>query len=256
MIFTGALLAFWRSEVPAKASQTTLTFAERVAYQRAIEEVYWRHRIWPKDRPDPKPSLDAMMPQAQLEKKVQDYLRSSQMLEDYLQQPITAEQLQAEMDRIATHTKQPEVLNELFQALGNDPFVIAECLARPAVAERLFKSAVATQHTSWPVRHRINSRARHGISFTGYILPGLGTELKPSGTCSDTWTPTSIVNAPTAREWYATVWTGSEMIVWGGWDSTNYLNSGGRYNPATDTSPPATRPLHEPGTPQCGLAPK
>ncbi len=130
MIFTGALLAFWRSEVPAKASQTTLTFAERVAYQRAIEEVYWRHRIWPKDRPDPKPSLDAMMPQAQLEKKVQDYLRSSQMLEDYLQQPITAEQLQAEMDRIATHTKQPEVLNELFQALGNDPFVIAECLAR------------------------------------------------------------------------------------------------------------------------------
>ena len=28
----------------------TLGFAERVAYQRAIEEVYWRHRIWPKER--------------------------------------------------------------------------------------------------------------------------------------------------------------------------------------------------------------
>jgi hypothetical protein len=25
----------------------TLTFADRVAYQRAIEEVYWHHRIWP-----------------------------------------------------------------------------------------------------------------------------------------------------------------------------------------------------------------
>jgi len=24
-----------------------LTFANRVAYQRAIEEVYWRHRDWP-----------------------------------------------------------------------------------------------------------------------------------------------------------------------------------------------------------------
>src|SRR6266568_4027586 len=24
-----------------------LSFAERVSYQRAIEEVYWRHRIWP-----------------------------------------------------------------------------------------------------------------------------------------------------------------------------------------------------------------
>src|SRR5438034_9383349 len=34
----------------------TLSFAERVAYQRAIEDVYWRHRIWPKERPDPKRS--------------------------------------------------------------------------------------------------------------------------------------------------------------------------------------------------------
>ena len=37
----------------------SLSFADRVAYQRAIEEVYWRHRIWPKERPDSKPSLDA-----------------------------------------------------------------------------------------------------------------------------------------------------------------------------------------------------
>ena len=77
------------------------------------------------------------MSQAQLEKKVADYLRKSQALEDYWQRPITAEQLQAEMDRMAKHTKQPEVLRELFEALGNDPFVIAECLARPALAERL-----------------------------------------------------------------------------------------------------------------------
>jgi hypothetical protein len=41
------------------------------------------------------------------------------------------------MDRMAKHTKQPEVLHELFEALGNDPFLIAECLARPALADRL-----------------------------------------------------------------------------------------------------------------------
>src|SRR5437879_4901023 len=118
-------------------AQRTLTFAERLAYQRAIEDVYWRHRIWPKERLDPKPSLDAVMSQTQLEKKVEDYLRNSQALEDYWQQPITAEQLQAEMDRVAQHTKQPDVLRELFEALENDPFVIAECLARPVLTERL-----------------------------------------------------------------------------------------------------------------------
>src|SRR5437867_6830068 len=115
----------------------TLTFADRVAYQRAIEEVYWRHRIWPKANASPKPPLDRVMPQAQIEKKVEDYLRDSQALEDYWQRPITPDQLQAEMERISSHTKQPGVLRELFVALGNDPFVIAECLARPVLAERL-----------------------------------------------------------------------------------------------------------------------
>ena len=85
----------------------------------------------------PKPSLDKVMSQAQIEKKVEDYLRNSQALEDYWQRPITPDQLQAEMERIASHTKQPGVLRELFAALGNDPFVIAECLARPVLAERL-----------------------------------------------------------------------------------------------------------------------
>ena len=122
--------------MPGRA-QRTLTLQERVSYQRAIEEVYWRHRIWPKERPDPKPSLDAVMSQAQLEKKVKDYLRNSEALEDDWQRPITAEQLQTEMDRMAQNTRQPEVLQELFEALGNDPFVIAECLARPVLAERL-----------------------------------------------------------------------------------------------------------------------
>src|SRR5438552_9587148 len=115
----------------------TLTFADRVAYQRAIEEVYWQHRIWPDTNPGPKPPLDKVMSQAQIEKKVEDYLRNSQALEDYWLRPITPDQLQAEMERMASHTKQPEVLQELFEALGNDPFVIAECLARPVLAERL-----------------------------------------------------------------------------------------------------------------------
>jgi hypothetical protein len=112
------------------------------------------HRIWPKDRPDSKPSLDAVMSQTQIEKKVKDYLRNSQALEDYWQRPITAEQLQAEMDRMAKHTKQPEVLRELFEALGNDPFVIAECLARPALVIRLLHSAQGSQDVDGKVKRQ------------------------------------------------------------------------------------------------------
>jgi len=130
--------------VPEPTTQTrTLTFADRVAHQHAIEEVYWRHRNWPGADGSSKPSFDQVMSRAQIEKKVDDYLRNSQALEDYWQQPITPKQLQTEMDRMASHTKRPEVLRELFAALGNDPYIIAECLARPALADRLARSLYA-----------------------------------------------------------------------------------------------------------------
>jgi hypothetical protein len=79
LIATGTLLAFVGAETSTNVSQRTLTFAERVSYQRAIEEVYWRHRIWPKENPDRKPSLDAVMSHAQLERKVKVYLGKSEL---------------------------------------------------------------------------------------------------------------------------------------------------------------------------------
>jgi hypothetical protein len=102
---SGALLAFFRADAPTNGPERTITFAERVAYQRAVEDVYWRHRIWPNEHRDPKPPLDSVMSQAQLEKKVADYLRKSPAFEDYWQRPITADQLQAEMDRLAKRPK-------------------------------------------------------------------------------------------------------------------------------------------------------
>jgi|GEM_PF-6819776 len=50
-----------------RTSHKALTFEERVAYQRAIEEVCWQHRIWPRENTRPKPSLDAVMSQTQIE---------------------------------------------------------------------------------------------------------------------------------------------------------------------------------------------
>jgi N-acetylneuraminic acid mutarotase len=222
-----------KPEAPTKFSQRTLTFAERVAYQRAIEEVYWRHRIWPKERRGPKPSLDAMMSQEQLEKKVADYLRNSQALKDYWQQPLTAEQLQAEMERMAQHTKQPEVLRELFEALGSDPFAIAECLARPTLTERLTSDLSAQSKA----RGFVSQRSKALRTIAAATMVGNVTYTFPKISQGDPpWTGDgSMTNTPDAREGHTAVWTGSEMIIWGGLGSTWYLNTGGRYNPATDS---------------------
>ena len=42
---------------------------------------------------------------------------------------------------------------------------------------------------------------------------------------------TSIVNAPMARDSHTAVWTGTEMIVWGGVNqATGWMNTGGVYS--------------------------
>ena len=182
------------------------------------------------------------MSRTQLEKKVADYLRNSQALEDYWHQPIAAEQLQAEMDRMAKHTKHPAVLRELFDALGNDPFVIAECLARPVLAERLTTNLYAHGqriHGEVKVqpeyrRASADNRAPYDMAAASasYSLPAISD--RPGGCIDETWTATSTTNAPAARASHTAVWTGSEMIVWGGYGGS-YFNTGGRYNPSTDS---------------------
>jgi N-acetylneuraminic acid mutarotase len=229
-IATGTLLAYLRSSRPVNVSQRTLTLEERVSYQHAIEDVYWRHRIWPKENLNPKPPLDAVMSQAQVEEKVTDYLRKSQAMEDYWERPITAEQLQAEMDRMARDTKQPEVLRELFDALGNDPFVIAECLARSTVVEHDFAIAELRTPSLEDSRAKVQTERRY-VSNAAYVLPTISDAA--TGCTPDTWTSTTTIHALPNRSQATAVWTGSEMIVWGG--LTDSPNTGGRYNPNTDS---------------------
>src|SRR5437762_11089277 len=282
------------------------------------------------------------------------------------------------MERMASHTKQPGVLREIFAALGNDPLVIAECLARPVLAERVItelyahdsrfhgelkRRAEAELRTHPSVREikqtsgmytemewiksdstqdqdkggsaspeddakangqrrgaedgvTLNSRewnenvqklakdlgdtkasdpsakiktgvlsplredeghyyavavtnkgkdrlklatvawlkeplrswlakaetqvpvtmAAVSANYTLPVISGQSDNSIPSVACTDdTWTATSTgTNAPAARELHTAVWTGSEMIVWGGADGSGVLNTGGRENRGTD----------------------
>lgn len=213
-----------------------LSVADRVGYQYAIEEIFWRHRIWPKDNPRPKPALDTVMSQRQVEQSVRAYLQNSQLLADQWHQPIAPAQLQAEMNRMADQSKQPEVLAELFDVLGNDPAVIAECLARPILAERLVREHWQDKSNSKALQTtKLEQPAVADIPvLANYTLPRVaGSSIN----CTpDSWSPTSA--GPAGRQNHTAVWTGSEMIIWGGEvpDGTNtFLNSGARYTPSTDS---------------------
>ena len=54
-----------------------------------------------------------------------------------------------------------------------------------------------------------------------------------SGRCL--WEATSLVNAPAPRSGHVAVWTGSQMFIWGGKTTSGATDTGGLYDPATQT---------------------
>src|SRR2546422_323855 len=62
--------------------------------------------------------------------------------------------------------------------------------------------------------------------------PGSGGRYDP---ISNTWRAVSSSNAPPGTSLGTAVWTGTQMLVWGGTDFYARYSSGGRYNPRTDT---------------------
>jgi len=67
-----------------------------------------------------------------------------------------------------------------------------------------------------------------------------GTALNSGGSYdpfNDSWTPTSVgLNVPTARSEHTAVWTGNEMIIWGGsLSGGRALADGSRYAPLSNS---------------------
>ena len=71
-----------------------------------------------------------------------------------------------------------------------------------------------------------------GRSLEGFPL-NTGGRYDPS---TDTWRETSTKNAPSPRQqWHNAIWTGKEMIIWGGGEREASQDVGWKYDPSTDT---------------------
>ena len=90
------------------------------------------------------------------------------------------------------------------------------------------------------------------IVWGGFVYPSslnTGGRYDPA---SDSWTPTSTLNAPSARYRHTAVWTGSERIVWG--DIPRPTQAGALIRSATAGRPRARSmpPSHEDRARQSG----
>ncbi len=89
-----------------------------------------------------------------------------------------------------------------------------------------------------------------GTNSTNSPVMGINTGGVYNAT-SNTWSTTTLVNAPTPRVSNSAVWTGSEMIIWGGMHEDVVNNTGARYNPTSNawittssTNSPSARSSH------------
>ena len=310
------------------SADSSLSIEGRLGCHRAIEEVYWRHRSWPPENRSPKPSLTTVLSDTRLRQQVEEGLGKSNALKRLWNYDLTPERLQGEIDRMARDSRDPGTLRELFDALGNDPTLIAECLVRPIAADQKLRNwfagdqrvhgeqraaierELAVHDASGDMKRLSGAYAelsieslRADIAGERALLAAAGTRgargrlqetdeaffvaaqmepargrgkvavvtwekkafddwwssarasfeaiVEPSGeslyvpqigspSCTpDSWTQTSVLPALADHK---AVWTGTEMIVFGaiklfpGWRGV-----GVRYNPVTDTWRPIAR---------------
>ena len=164
-IATGLAIAFACSTALAtEPAQRTLSFEERVKAQTSIERVYYSHQLGATK------TFDEAVPKAVLEAKVHKYLDQTAALNSFWKTAVTDYSLQRELERMAQGTKMPERLLELYAALGNDPFLIKECLARPALVDRLTHNFYAFD-PAMHVKARGQAEALHRMLVSGELSP-------------------------------------------------------------------------------------
>jgi N-acetylneuraminic acid mutarotase len=71
-----------------------------------------------------------------------------------------------------------------------------------------------------------------GGSIISQFALSTGGRYNPA---ANTWAALPALNAPNPRTGHRAVWTGDEMLIWGGTDLTTNLNTGGRYNRAANS---------------------
>jgi hypothetical protein len=107
--------------------------AALVKDRAAIERVYYNHRL------GQKPPFEEALPPATLENLVRLDLKKEAVLRKAYGVTIAPALLDAEVQRINTTTRAPDMLAEIKAALGNDPARFARAFAKPFLVERLLR---------------------------------------------------------------------------------------------------------------------
>ena len=131
--------------------------AALVRDRAVIERVYYNHRL------GQKPPFEEALPPAMLEKLVRLDLKKEAVLRKTYGVTVTPAMLGAEVQRINTTTRAPEMLAEIKAALGNDPAKFAQAFAKPFLVERLLRDKFENDEALHAARRHEAERVREQL---------------------------------------------------------------------------------------------
>jgi len=137
----------------ARASDFDVLRSDRAA----VERVYYQHRL------GEKPPFEQVLPRATLERLVRNDLRKEAELKKVYGIEVTPAMVEAEVQRINTTTRAPEMLVELKAALGHDLKKFANTVAKPILVERELRRCFDNDDALHAVRRRECEQARHEL---------------------------------------------------------------------------------------------
>ena len=141
----------------AGAAAMAADFAALYTDRESVERVYYNHRL------GEKPPFGQVLPPAALERLVRQDLRKEAALRITYGVEMTPELLAAEVRRIDTTTRAPEMLAEIKAALGNDPARFAAVFAKPILVERLLRGKFDADDALHAPQRRIAEQARNEL---------------------------------------------------------------------------------------------
>ena len=131
LILTLLGFTFLFAAEPASSSSSS---SSAITDRAAVERVYYNHRL------GEKPPFEQVLSPATLENLVRQDLHKEAVLKKAYGVEVTPAMLDAEVQRINTTTRAPDMLAEIKAALGNDPNRFARAMAKPILVERLLRA--------------------------------------------------------------------------------------------------------------------
>jgi hypothetical protein len=141
----------------SSAAAWAYDLAALVQDRAAIERVYYNHRL------GQKPPFEQATPPALIERLVKEDLCKEAALRKTYGVTITPAMLDAEVQRINTTTRAPEMLVEIKAALGNDLTKFAQAFAKPFLVERLLRDKFDNDEALHAVQRRQAETVRNQV---------------------------------------------------------------------------------------------